>query len=102
MFSPAARPRTKAVFPAPSSPNSRTTAPADKVAASARPTASVSSSESVVREIATLFARRLGGLPPGRQLEDGVPDVAGDVGGRHRDFAVVGLGEITGHPVQVN
>ena len=36
------------------------------------------------------------------ELEHRVAEMAGDVGGRHRHFAFVGLGEIAGQAVQVD
>src|SRR3954453_15081115 len=61
--SPSARPRTNAVFPAPRSPNSRTTSPAESAGASSRPSAAVSWSECVVtvRTVIGIANRTSGG-----------------------------------------
>src|ERR1041385_8573405 len=40
-------------------------------------------------------------FPSCRELEKGVAHMSGQVAGRHRHLAFVGLGEIAGHPVQI-
>src|SRR5688500_6620925 len=105
---PRAIPRTNAVFPAPSSPYNRTTAPASRVRANASPAALVAASLPVTRPVhasnavppAWILRLAFDALARG-QPEDGVPPALGDVAGQPRDVRFVGLRQIARRAVQI-
>src|SRR5579862_8706765 len=102
--SPSANPRTNAVFPAPRSPNSRTTDPAPSRDARSRPARSVSASECVVMVTLRPSFRSvvLNNLSPCGQLQDRIANVSGEVGRRHGHFSFVRFGQVARHPVQIH
>src|SRR5690349_20115457 len=106
--SPAARPRTNAVFPAPRSPKRSTHEPESSVAARFSATANVSRSDrvskiSVMPPVSGFVVCVAARHPaPGGQLENGVAEMRGEVAGRHGNFPFVGLGEIAGERMKVH
>src|SRR5438128_7129477 len=98
MPSPAARRRTKAVLPAPSSPYRRTREPATSRAARSAPIASVSASERdrMAWSVTLVVAVLAGHGTPGRA------EVAQDVARHQRRRADRRRGEIAGLAVQVD